>query len=98
MPPARGRTAPVLDRAFGAPSRVRLLRVFAFAPAPLPGRGAGRAAGLAHRPAVRALGTLVALGLLRVRRGGAAHQYELETRHPLAKRLRRLYEREAEGR
>lgn len=92
------RVAPVLDRALGAPSRVRLLRVFAFAETPLTGRGAGREAGLAHRPAVRALGTLVALGLLRVRRGAAANQYVLETRHPLAKRLRRLFEREAEGR
>ncbi|MCU0624271.1 MAG: hypothetical protein MUF53_10500 [Gemmatimonadaceae bacterium] len=77
---------------------MRLLRVFAFAEAPLTGRGAGRAAGLAHRPAVRALGTLVSLGLVRVREGAAANQYVLETRHPLAKRLRRLFAREAEGR
>lgn len=93
-PPA----VPLLDRALGAPSRVRLLRVFAFADAPMTGRGAGREAGLAHRPAVRALGVLVALGLVRVRRGAAANQYVLESRHPMAKRLRRLFEREAETR
>lgn len=98
MPSRRRSSAPVLDRALGAPSRVRLLRVFAFASGPMTGRGAGRAAGLAHRPAVRALGTLVALGLVRVREGAAANQYTLDTRHPLAKRLTRLFAREAEGR
>lgn len=90
MPPARS-----LDAALGSPSRVRLLRVFALADAPMSGRAAARAARLAHRPSVRALGQLVAAGVVRVSRGAAAHAYVLYDRHPLARRLRRLFEKEA---
>jgi hypothetical protein len=95
--PARRTAAPVLDLALGAPSRVRLLRVFFAGEGPYTGRGAARAAGLAHRPSVRALGQLVALGLLHVTRGVPAHRYRVNAKHPLAKRLRRLFEREADA-
>lgn len=95
--PARRAAVPALDRALGAPSRVRLLRVFCLGDGPFTGRGAARAAGLAHRPSVRALGQLVTLGLLAVTRGVPAHRYRLNTKHPLAKRLRRLFEREADA-
>jgi hypothetical protein len=52
---------------------------------------------VAHRPSVRALGQLVALELVRVTRGVPAHRYRLNDRHPLAKRLRRLFDREADA-
>lgn len=95
MPVRRG-AIPALDRALGAPSRVRLLRVFCVSDGPYTGRGAARAAGLAHRASVRALGQLVSAGLLQVSRGVPAHRYRLNGKHPLAKRLRRLFEREAD--
>lgn len=97
MPARSTPRPPVLDAALGAPSRVRLLRAFVHAEAPMTGREAGRVAGVAHRPCVRALGDLVALGLVRVTRGAASNQYRLDERHRLAKRLRRLFEREAEA-
>ncbi len=94
---ARRRPAPPpLDALLGAPSRVRLLRVFCAAKGPLTGRAAAREAGVAHRAAVLALGALADAGILVVRRAGAANHYALDGRHPLAKRLGRLFRREAE--
>lgn len=87
---------PMLDAALGSPSRVRLLRVLALASAAMSGRAAGRAAGVAHRAAVRALAQLVDSGVVRVEPGATAHAYSMAPAHPLTKRLRRLFEREAE--
>jgi hypothetical protein len=89
--------APTLDAVLGAPSRVRLLRVFCLADAPMTGREAARRAKVAHRASVLALGALVKAGVVRVKRGATRHEYRLETKHPLAKRLVRLFEREREG-
>lgn len=87
---------PMLDAALGSPSRVRLLRVLALASVEMSGREAGRQAGVAHRAAVRALGQLVKSGVVRVTPGATAHAYTMAPQHPLTKRLRRLFEREAE--
>jgi hypothetical protein len=82
----------------GAPSRVRLLRVFCAADGPLTGRAAAREAGVAHRASVLALGALVQAGIVHVEREAASHQYTLNDRHMLAKRLSRLFERERDAR
>jgi hypothetical protein len=93
--PARRRTPPALDRILGATSRVRLLRVFCAADGALTGRAAAREAGVAHRASVLALAALVESGIVSVERHAAANAYVLNARHPLAKRIGRLFEREA---
>jgi DNA-binding transcriptional ArsR family regulator len=79
----------------GSPSRVRLLRVLTQAASPLTGREVERRAGVAHRAAVRALGQLVEAAVVVVARGATAHAYRLSPKHPLSKRLTRLFDREA---
>lgn len=90
-------TSHIIEELLGGAGRIAILRVLAFAEAPLTGRQVAAAAGLSHAGGMRALDRLVALGVVDRVAVGRALLHRLDRQHALVGALvLPLFESEAE--